>query len=63
LKYSGLFPGLFNNYRPSRSITQLGPGLGEIISRIVTSELTDEDNKVLDNFSLYRDFSGMEQFK
>jgi len=41
----------------------LGPGLGEIISRIVTSELTDEDNKVLDNFSLYRDFSGMEQFK
>jgi len=41
----------------------LGPGLGEIISRIVTEELSDEDKKVLMNFDLYRDFSGMEQFK
>jgi glycine/D-amino acid oxidase-like deaminating enzyme len=41
----------------------LGPGLGEIIARIISSELTEEDVRVLANFDLYRDFSGMEQFK
>jgi len=41
----------------------LGPGLGEIVSRIVTGELSEEDKKILLNFDLYRDFTGMEQFK
>jgi sarcosine oxidase, subunit beta len=41
----------------------LGPGLGEILSRIVTSELNEADEKILKNFDLQRDFSGMEKFK
>jgi len=41
----------------------LGPGLGELLTRIVTSELTEEDLDVLKHFNLYRDFSGIEHFK
>jgi sarcosine oxidase subunit beta len=41
----------------------LGPGLGELLTRMVTSELTDEDLDVLKHFNPYRDFSGTEQFK
>ena len=41
----------------------LGPGLGEIIMRMVTDELTKDDKKALISFDPYRDFSGMEQFK
>ncbi len=41
----------------------LGPGLGELISRMITNELLDDDHKILESFDLYRDFSGMEQFK
>lgn len=41
----------------------LGPGLGEVISRIVTNTTNENDEKVLKSFSLYRDFSGMEAFK
>ncbi len=41
----------------------LGPGLGELLTRMVTSGLTEEDWDVLTHFNPYRDFSGMEQFK
>ena len=41
----------------------LGPGLGEVLTRIVTQELTEEDLDVLKHFTLYRDFSGVEHFK
>ena len=41
----------------------LGPGLGELVQRIVMEELTDEDRDVLKSFDLYRDFSGIEKFK
>ncbi len=41
----------------------LGPGLGELLTRIVTSELTEDDLDVLKHFNLYRDFSGIEHFK
>ncbi len=41
----------------------LGPGLGELLTRIVTCELTEDDIDVLDHFNLYRDFKGIEQFK
>ncbi len=41
----------------------LGPGLGEVIARIITDELTAEDKKILVSFDAYRDFSGMEAFK
>ncbi len=41
----------------------LGPGLGELLTRIVTSQLTEQDLDVLKHFTLYRDFSGIEHFK
>lgn len=41
----------------------LGPGIGELLSRICLDELTDSDNRVLSSFNPYRDFSGMEAFK
>ncbi|PKN79022.1 MAG: sulfurtransferase [Candidatus Cloacimonetes bacterium HGW-Cloacimonetes-1] len=41
----------------------LGPGIGEIISRICLNELTESDLHVLESFDPYRDFSGMEAFK
>jgi len=41
----------------------LGPGLGELISRIVINELSEDDKRALISFDPYRDFSGMEQFK
>lgn len=41
----------------------LGPGIGELVTRICTEESTDSDKKVLDSFYPYRTFSGMEAFK
>jgi sarcosine oxidase subunit beta len=41
----------------------LGPGLGELITRIVLGQLTEDDEDALKHFNLYRDFSGTEQFK
>ncbi len=41
----------------------LGPGLGELLSRMVTNNLTDGDLDVLKHFDPYRDFSGIEHFK
>ncbi|MCF6246384.1 MAG: FAD-binding oxidoreductase [Desulfobacula sp.] len=41
----------------------LGPGLGELLTRIVTGQLTDDDEDALKHFNLYRDFTGLEQFK
>ncbi len=41
----------------------LGPGLAELIYRLVTDQLTDEDPEILKSFDPYRDFSGEEAFK
>lgn len=41
----------------------LGPGLGELLSRIVTEDLSQDDLDVLKTFDLERDFSGLEKFK
>lgn len=41
----------------------LGPGMGEIVSRIVYSNLNQNDEKILQSFDPYRDFTGMEVFK
>ena len=41
----------------------LGPGLGELLTRMVTYELTERDEDVLKHFNPYRDFSGIEHFK
>jgi len=38
----------------------LGPGMGEIMARLVTGESTADDKLVLDEFSLYRRFGGTE---
>ena len=41
----------------------LGPGLGELVARIVMNDLSKNDKKALESFEPYRDFSGMEAFK
>ncbi len=41
----------------------LGPGIGELVARMVNKKLTIQDKEVLKNFSLYRDFSKAEVFK
>ena len=41
----------------------LGPGVGEIISRMVTDQITETDSTVLEEFSLYREFGGEEGLK
>lgn len=41
----------------------LGPGLGELLTRIYLDELSDCDLRILKSFDPQRDFSGMEAFK
>jgi sarcosine oxidase subunit beta len=41
----------------------LGPGLGELLARMVTGEQTPEDREVLKILSPYRKFEGMEALK
>jgi len=58
-----VFPNFINAVGMCGQGYMLGPGLGELLTRIVTCELTEDDIDVLDHFNLYRDFSGIEQFK
>ncbi len=41
----------------------LGPGLGELLARMVADTLTPADNEVLANMSPYREFKGQEKLK
>jgi sarcosine oxidase subunit beta len=41
----------------------LGPGLGELLNRMVDGALTEEDELTLKSFDPYRDFDGVEKFK
>ncbi|MHA1110210.1 MAG: NAD(P)/FAD-dependent oxidoreductase [Promethearchaeota archaeon] len=41
----------------------LGPGLGEVLSRLVADKTTNQDKEILDEFSLYRDFGSVEKLK
>jgi sarcosine oxidase, subunit beta len=41
----------------------LGPGFGELAARIVSGDMNEDDDRILQRFDLYRDFSGMEIFK
>jgi len=41
----------------------LGPGLGELLARLVQKKLTEEDRDTLSYFSPYRAFQGMEMLK
>ncbi|MDX9870025.1 MAG: FAD-binding oxidoreductase [Candidatus Cloacimonadales bacterium] len=40
----------------------LGPGLGELLTRIVLNTLSTDDLHILESFDPYRSFFGMEQF-
>lgn len=41
----------------------LGPGIGELIARMLTGEMSEEDKEVLQGFSLDRDFRSSELLK
>jgi sarcosine oxidase subunit beta len=41
----------------------LGPGLGEVVARLITGETCEPDTVVLAGFSLYRGFSAQEKLK
>jgi sarcosine oxidase subunit beta len=41
----------------------LGPGLATLLVRLVQDELTEDDKEVLEKFSAYREFAGMEKLK
>ena len=41
----------------------LGPGLGELLTRIISNNLTKDDLEILKSFDPYREFTGMEAFK
>ena len=41
----------------------LGPGLGELLARVVTRKTTAADDEILDILSPYRQFAGQEQLK
>ncbi|MCP3875920.1 MAG: FAD-binding oxidoreductase [Desulfobacteraceae bacterium] len=57
------FPNFINAIGMCGQGYMLGPGLGELLSRIVTCDLTEDDLDALKHFDLYRDFSSTEQFK
>ena len=41
----------------------LGPGIGEVIARLIAEEITNEDKMVLEAMKLNREFSGTESLK
>lgn len=57
------FPNFINAIGLCGQGYMLGPGLGELLSRVVTCTLTKNDIDVLKHFDLYRNFSDIEQFK
>jgi len=57
------FPNFINAIGMCGQGYMIGPGIGELLTRIVTCELTADDMDVLKHFNLYRNFSGAEQFK
>ena len=41
----------------------LGPGVGEVVARLITGKVTDQDKIILEGFSPYRKFGGQEALK
>lgn len=41
----------------------LGPGVGEVVARLITEKVTDQDKIILEGFSPYRKFGGQEALK
>ncbi len=56
-------PGFINAVGMCGQGFMLGPGLGELITRLITGELSEHDRKTLASFDPYRKFTGMEAFK
>ncbi len=57
-------PGLLHAVGMCGQGFMLGPGLGELLARVITDAATDDDRVVLEGFSLYRDLTcGMEALK
>jgi len=56
-------PGFFNAVGMCGQGFMLGPGIGELLARMIEKNLTEDDHQVLESFKADRDFSGMEVFK
>ncbi len=56
-------PGFINAIGMCGQGFMLGPGLGELIARMVLEEMNEDDPRILESFDPYRDFSGMEALK
>ncbi|MFX0203803.1 MAG: NAD(P)/FAD-dependent oxidoreductase, partial [Candidatus Hodarchaeota archaeon] len=41
----------------------IGPGLGEVLARLVADRTTSQDHEILESLSLYRDFTQEEKLK
>jgi sarcosine oxidase subunit beta len=41
----------------------LGPGVGEVVARLIAKKTTKEDDTILEAFSPYRSFGGEEALK
>jgi sarcosine oxidase subunit beta len=41
----------------------LGPGTGEVVARMISDQINDNDKMILDEFSPYRKFEGQEALK
>ncbi len=41
----------------------LGPGVGELVHRVIIDKLINDDKEILEDFSLYRDFRSQEKLK
>ncbi len=57
------YPNFINTAGVCGQGFMLGPGLGELITRLILGEISEEDKEILESFSLYRDFSGTEVLK
>lgn len=57
------FPNFINAIGMCGQGYMLGPGLGELLARIVMGQLTEDDEDALKHFNLDRSYSGTEQFK
>jgi len=56
-------PGFFNAVGMCGQGFMLGPGIGELLARMIEKNLTEDDHQVLESFKADRDFSGMQVFK
>ena len=56
-------PGFINAVGMCGQGYMRGPGVGELVSRLIRDTLTDKDQIILEELSLYRDFGSIELLK